>query len=72
MCPEAERIPPKSHLPAVSFPQKIYSNRPFRFLHCSSQKCYCQTDQNANWRGLKLLPFVKFLGRTFSFRLFVY
>ena len=40
MSPEVERIPPKSHLPAVPFPQKVYSNRPLRFLRILSRKCY--------------------------------
>ena len=42
LCPEDfQRILPKSHLPAVPFPQKVYSNCPLRFLGCTNGKCYC-------------------------------
>ena len=49
-----QQILPKSHLPAVSFPQKAYSNRPLRFLRISCRKCYCPKQAvKRNWRGLR-------------------
>ena len=42
----------------LSLPQKVYLNRPLRFLPCSTRKCYClnglKTGQMARLEGYRL------------------
>ena len=44
----------KGACPACSLPQKVYFNRPLRFLSCTNGKCHSLNRlKTQNWRGLR-------------------